>query len=165
MWFRRRRRAEVVLADEHDDEGVRIIRRDEAEVVAVPALRMERYVVALAVHNHQLEDRLTHLEHLLAAQADDVLDLPTHEDLLDVRLHSSRVASDLGRLALELRTEVAEIKEEADRVAHRRLPLDLTGVDPATLDPEALVLVAEGLLELADRLDQDRRRRDDRAAG
>src|SRR5215218_8613417 len=84
-----------------------------------PAVRVERYVVALAFHAAQLEDRIAQLERTAADQAEAHLDLPTHSDLLEVRLHSSRVSSDLGRLALELRSEVAEIKDEADRAARK----------------------------------------------
>ena len=112
MWFRRRQRAAVSAPPEPDgEEGVRILGPVvPALVTAVaPAVRVERYVAALAFHAAQLEDRIGQLERAAADQADAHLELPTHTDLLEVRLHSSRVSADLGRLALELRTEVAEI--------------------------------------------------------
>ena len=158
MWFRRRRRAAVPdLPDEEDDEGVRILGPSPPAVVRAtsPAVRVERYVAALAFHAAQLEDRIARLEQAVAYQVDAHLDQPTHGDLLEVRLHSSRVSADLGRLALELRSEVAEIKDEADRAARKAE----RAADAAALaqDPERLVELAEELLEMADALDAQRR--------
>ena len=156
MWFRRRQRAAVVVPVEDDDGAVRILPASPALVEPnAPAVRVERYVVALAFHVAQLEDRIGQLERAAADQADAHLELPHHTDLLEVRLHSSRVSADLGRLALELRSEVAEIKDEADRAARatRR------AADAAALarDPDRLVELAEELLEMADALDAERR--------
>ena len=157
MWFRRRQRAVVSLPPDDEDEGVRILDSAPPALVAPspPAVRVERYVVALAFHAAQLEDRIGQLERAAAVQADAHLDLPTHGDLLDVRLHSSRVSADLGRLALELRAEVAEIKDEADRAARKAE----RAADAAALaqDPDRLVELAEQLLEMADALDAKRR--------
>ncbi len=156
MWFRRRRRAASSLAPAVEDEAVRILPPATSALVAnPPAARVERYVAALAFHAAQLEDRIGQLERRSSEQEDAHLDLPTHSDLLDVRLHSSRVSSDLGRLALELRSEVAEIKDEADRAAKAAA----RAVQAAELaqDPDRLVELAEELLELADVLDARRR--------
>jgi hypothetical protein len=158
MWFRRRQRA--VVSDPpggEDDEGVRILGSAPPAVARAvpPAVRVERYVAALAFHAAQLEDRIGQLERAMSFQADAHLDLPTHSDLLEVRLHSSRVSADLGRLALELRSEVAEIKDEADRAARKAD----RAANAAALaqDPERLVELAEELLEMADALDAKRR--------
>ena len=154
MWFRRRQRAAVPdLPGEEEDEGVRIL--GSLPPAVPPAVRVERYVAALAFHAAQLEDRIGQLERAVAYQADAHLDLPTHSDLLEVRLHSSRVSADLGRLALELRSEVAEIKDEADRAARKAE----RAAHAAALaqDPERLVELAEQLLEMADALDASRR--------
>ena len=139
MWFRRRRPAGVTA------------------LVAgpPPAVRVERYVAALAYHAAQLEDRIGRLERRAVEQADAHLDLPDHADLLEVRLHASRVSEDLGRLALELRSEVAEIKDEADRSA--RAALRAESAAQLAQDPERLVELAEELLELADAVDARRR--------
>jgi sugar-specific transcriptional regulator TrmB len=156
MWFRRRQRAAVSLLPDDDDGAVRILPASPAIIdAAAPAVRVERYVVALAFHAAQLEDRIGQLERAAADQADAHLELPTHTDLLEVRLHSSRVSADLGRLALELRSEVAEIKDEADRAARATQ----RAADAAALarDPERLVELAEELLEMADALDAERR--------
>lgn len=154
MWFRRRQRVAVPDAPgEEDDEGVRIL--GSMPPAVPPAVRVERYVAALAFHAAQLEDRISQLERAVAYEADAHLDLPTHSDLLEVRLHSSRVSADLGRLALELRSEVAEIKDEADRAARKAE----RAADAAALaqDPDRLVELAEQLLEMADALDASRR--------
>ena len=158
MWFRRRQRAvaSVPLQDEAD-EGVRILGPTAPALVApaAPAVRVERYVVALAFHAAQLEDRIVQLERTAAEQADAHLDLPDHSDLLEVRLHSSRVSADLGRLALELRSEVAEIKDEADRAA--RTAERAAASAALAQDPDRLVELAEQLLEMADAVDARRR--------
>jgi hypothetical protein len=160
MWFRRRQRAVVSVPpddQDEDNEGVRILRPTSPAVreATAPAVRVERYVAALAFHAAQLEDRIGQLERAAADQADAHLDLPTHGDLLEVRLHSSRVSADLGRLALELRSEVSEIKDEADRAARKAE----RAADAAALaqDPDRLVELAEQLLEMADALDAKRR--------
>jgi len=158
MWFRRRQRAALAASRQPEEgEGVRIIGSVSPSLVAAtpPALRVERYVVALAFHAAQLEDRIGQLEREAAEQTDRHLELPNHTDLLDVRLHSSRVSADLGRLALELRSEVAEIKDEADRSARAAK----RAADAAALaqDPDRLVELAEQLLEMADALDAKRR--------
>ncbi len=133
MWFRRRR-------------GV---------VASPPALRVERYVAALAFHSAQLEDRIGQLERRSADGDDAHLELPTHSDLLEVRLHSARVSADLGRLALELRADMAEIKDEADRAAKAAVRAESAA--RLAQDPERLVELAEELLELADAGDARRR--------
>ena len=157
MWFRRRQR--VAVSDPpggEDDKGVRILGTTPPTPPAVaPAVRVERYVAALAFHAAQLEDRIGQLERAVSFQADASLDLPTHSDLLEVRLHSSRVSADLGRLALELRSEVAEIKDEADRTA-RKAERAASAASLAQ-DPDRLVELAEQLLEMADALDAKRR--------
>jgi hypothetical protein len=158
MWFRRRQRAVAsVPTGDEDEESVRILGPNVPAVVhsVPPAVRVERYVAALAFHAAQLEDRIAQLERSAASQVDAHLDMPTHTDLLEVHLHSSRVSADLGRLALELRSEVAEIKDEADRAARAaERPVDVAAL---ARDPERLVQLAEQLLELADALDAERR--------
>ena len=140
MWFRCRRGAAVSAA---------------LVTSTPPGVRVERYVAALAFHAAQLEDRIGQLERRSSEQADAHLDRPGHDDLLEVRLHSSRVSADLGRLALELRSEVAEIKDEADRSAKAALRAEHAAA--LGQDPERLVELAEELLELADTVDARRR--------
>jgi hypothetical protein len=88
--------------------------RTEPEVAApagLPAVRTERVLVALAVHAQQIDDRLSRMEHRLdeLAQADLGLELPTHDDLLEVRLHSARVSAELTRATVELQARIDDL--------------------------------------------------------
>src|SRR5438552_17104276 len=67
--------------------------------------RFERVVTALAIYAQQLDDRLHHLERSIATCHDVTASLPDQRDLLDVRLHSARVAADLARPRVELTSE------------------------------------------------------------
>jgi hypothetical protein len=73
-------------------------------LVAVP--RVERALVALAVQTQRLDQRLDELTRAVAECRDATLDLPTHEDVLEVRLHSARVAAELARVTVELQSEI-----------------------------------------------------------
>ena len=67
------------------------------------APRFERALVAIASQTQQLDGRIERLERRLD---DATIDIPTHDDLLEVRLHSARVAAELTRVAVELRSEI-----------------------------------------------------------
>jgi hypothetical protein len=69
------------------------------------APRFERALVALASHAQQLDGRIDRLERQLTEAA---IEIPTHDDVLDVRMHSARVASDLARVTIELRAEIED---------------------------------------------------------
>jgi len=148
MWFRRRRLAVTSVVASHEDEGAGLL-------PAAPAVRVERFLAALAFHAAQLEDRIGQLERRASDLADAQLNRPDHNDLLEVKLHTSRVSADLGRLALELRSEVTEIKDEADRAAKSALRAESAA--ELAQDPEELVELAEELLEMADAVDARRR--------
>ena len=89
----------------------RLRSRRAAEPAGLPALRTERALVALAVHSQQLDDRLARMEHRLdeLAGTDLTIDLPTHDDLLEVRLHSARVSAELTRVAVELQARIDDL--------------------------------------------------------
>jgi hypothetical protein len=89
----------------------RLRRRPAAVPAGVPALRTERVLVALAIHSQQLDERLARLEHRLEelASADVTLDLPTQDDLLEVRLHSARVSAELTQVAVELQARIDDL--------------------------------------------------------
>ena len=82
-----------------------------AEPAGLPVLRTERALVALAIHSQQLDDRLERMEHRLdeLAGAEATLDLPTHDDLLEVRLHSARVSAELTRVAVDLQARIDDL--------------------------------------------------------
>ena len=88
------------------------LRRSRAEPPAsVPALRTERALVALAIHSQQLDDRLARMERRIEDLAADErdLDLPTQDDLLEVRLHSARVSAELTQVAVELQARIDDL--------------------------------------------------------
>ena len=76
---------------------------------ALPAVRMERAVVALAVHAQQLDDRLARMEAKLTELAEVDVTVPTNDDLLEVRLHSARVAAELSRAVVELQGRIDDV--------------------------------------------------------
>ena len=53
------------------------------------------------------------------------LDAPTHDDVLEVRLHSARVAAELARVTVELRAEI----EHARTVGTATLRTGTSAVD------------------------------------
>ena len=59
--------------------------------------------------------------------------MPTHDDLLEVRLHSARVAAEVSRLAVNLRAQIDDLAV--------RMPAERTRV------------LAETILDLSDGLD------------
>src|SRR5436190_23260636 len=70
-------------------------RRTPASTDLVVAPRFERALVALASQAQQLDGRLDRLERQLS---DAAIHIPTHEDVLEVRMHSARVASEVARV-------------------------------------------------------------------
>lgn len=89
----------------------RLRRRRAAEPAGLPVLRTERALVALAIHSQQLDERLARMEHRLdeLASTDVTFDLPTHDDLLEVRLHSARVSAELTQVAVELQARIDDL--------------------------------------------------------
>lgn len=105
------------------------------------AVRAERVVLALAVYTQQLDDRLERLERRVTEREEAAaIDVPTHDDVLEVRLHSARVAAELSRMAVELRAEI-------DELATRKAPVSLTDQQLRAFT------LADSILDLSDRLD------------
>jgi hypothetical protein len=104
------------------------------------AVRAERALLAVAVYAQQLESRLDQLERRLDQREElDILRYPTLDDLLDVRLHSARVAAELTRVTVELRAEI-------DDVANRTTP-------KLTDEEQRAILLATSVLEMSDPMD------------
>ena len=74
----------------------------------VPAARMERVLVALAVQAAQLDHRLERLERRVDHVVDSSLEHATYDDVLALRVHAAKVAADLARVTVELRSEIDE---------------------------------------------------------
>jgi hypothetical protein len=89
----------------------RLRSRRAAAPASVPALRTERALVALAIHSQQLDERLGRMEQRLDELASEErgLDIPTQEDLLEVRLHSARVSAELTQVAVELQARIDDL--------------------------------------------------------
>jgi hypothetical protein len=105
----------------------------------VLAPRVERALITIAVHAQQLDDRMVRLERRIDTVVEDHAGAPTHEDLLEVRMHSAKVAAELTRLSVALRGEI----EEATR--HEPSP-----------EQQRLLHFAEAVRQLSDRLDESR---------
>ena len=109
-------------------------------------------MVALAVHAQQLDGRLERLERRLDTIEDDLVDAnertdqqPTHGDLLEVRMHSARVAAELARVRVALRAEIDELGEtmaDAQAETERRARRD-----------DRIRTFAEQVLDLSDAID------------
>ena len=110
----------------------------------VPTPRVERALVALAVHAQQLGDRLDRLERRLDATVEASVDAPTHDDVLEVRVHSAKVAAELARVTVELRAEIEDRVTQLE--AHPR-------AKPPTARERRIQQTAEAILDLSDRLD------------
>ena len=92
-------------------------RRRTASTEIVLAPRVERALVAIATHAEQLDTRILRLER----RFDDAqVDTPTQEDLLEIRMHSAKVAAELARVTIELRAEI-EDKVAASAAKESRL--------------------------------------------
>src|SRR5256885_7868862 len=109
----------------------------DTELVATP--RMERALVALAVYAQQLDDRLERIERRIDDAAEAMADGPTHADVLEVRVHSARVAAELARVTVELRAEIERAAMEAG--ARREKHQDRVNT------------LAEQIIDLSDALD------------
>src|SRR3954469_9899859 len=80
-------------------------RRRTASTEIVLAPRMERALVAIATHAEQLDGRILQLERRIE---EATVATPTQDDLLEVRVHSAKVAAELARVTVELKAEIEE---------------------------------------------------------
>lgn len=104
--------------------------RAPASSVTALAVRDEKILLMLAIQTQQINDRLTRLEDRFEASLRDSLAQPDQQDLLELRLHSARLAAELSRVALELRAEINQLASSRGEV------IDLTALDAPTLDDE-----------------------------
>lgn len=73
------------------------------------SLRDEKILLTLVVQTQQLNDRLTRLEDRFEASLREAHAQPDQEDLLELRMHSARLAAELSRVTIELRAEINEL--------------------------------------------------------
>ena len=102
---------------------------------------MERALVVLAAHAQQLDGRIERLERRLDAVSDASADGPTHDDVVQVRVHSARVAAELARVTVELRAEI----EHAVQTAH--------AAQTAGVRDRRIHTLAEQIIDLSDSCD------------
>jgi hypothetical protein len=99
---------------------------------------VERALVALVVHAQQLETRIDKLEQRIEEVSEAGLDAPTHSDVLEVRMHSAKVAAEMTRLAVSLRAEIDDA---------------VTRVTKPSPEDVRLRTFAEAVLEMSGRFD------------
>lgn len=77
--------------------------------------RTERALRMLAAQSAQLHGQIVQLEHRVDSLADallDRLDVPTHDDVLQARMHSAKVAAELSRLEVNLAARLDAVRAE-----------------------------------------------------
>jgi hypothetical protein len=78
----------------------------------------EDLVFGLLRQTQQLNDRLSRLEERFEASVKAALSQADSNDLIELRLHSARLAAELSRVTVELRSEIDEIsrtRHQAER--------------------------------------------------
>lgn len=71
--------------------------------------RDERILLLLFAQFQQLNERLSRLEARMDTALQESFAHPDQEDILELRLHSARLAAELSRVTVELRSEIAEL--------------------------------------------------------
>ena len=118
------------------------------------APRVERALVVLAAHAQQLDSRIGHLERRLDEVEESRLDLPTHDDVLQVRVHSARLAAELARVTVELRAEIEDATHAA-HAAHAASVAVAATMAAAGDSPRErrIATLAEQIIDLSDSID------------
>src|SRR3954470_19335553 len=118
------------------------------------APRMERAMVVLAAHAQQLDSRIGHLERRLDEAEDARLDMPTHDDVLQVRVHSARLAAELARVTVELRGEIEDATHAAHAAHAASVSVAATVADLGKSPRDRrIATLAEQIIDLSDSID------------
>jgi len=78
---------------------------------------IERALITLTTKMQQVVERLDTLERKVDELAEAAVNAPSHSDVLEVRLHSAKLAAELARATVELRGEIGMASDEARRAA------------------------------------------------
>ena len=128
---------------------VRRARPAPPEPAGLPAVRAERVLLSLAVHAQQNDVRLTRIERRLDELADVIrLEVPTHEDLSAVRIHSARVAAEVARVGAELARVTVDLQGRIDRLV---MQTPVAAVE--SKGHERARMLATTIIDLSDALD------------
>lgn len=92
--------------------------------------RLERAVMAMAMHAQQLSDRLERVERSLNVRDVDIdlferldeidLTMATQQDLHEMQIGTARLSNEFARVAAELRGEIAKLHDAMPRGSARR---------------------------------------------
>lgn len=108
-WFRRSRPTPPTSDDERSLVPV--------PVATAPALaRTERALQLLATQSAELHSSIVRLEHRVDEMSErmvDRFDTPSHQDVIDARLHTAKVAAELSRLEINLAARLQQVRDEA----------------------------------------------------
>ena len=101
----------------------------------------EDLVFGLLRQTQQLNDRLSRLEERFEANLKASLSQADSNDLIELRLHSARLAAELSRVTVELRSEIDDLArsrslaERNSRIAERTPEPSEVDVAPPTAAP------------------------------
>lgn len=79
--------------------------------------QVERALITLTTKMQHCVERLDELERRIEDLADNLANSPSHSDVLEVRIHSAKLAAELARATVELRGEIGMASDEARRAA------------------------------------------------
>lgn len=100
----------------------------------LPAVRVERALVSLAVRTDVLASAVERIEDRLEHLADSLFDAATQSDLIEVEARRARLAAEVSRLAVELRAEIDRRLSEVGRTLAERDRRSVTVDHPGPLD-------------------------------
>lgn len=102
---------------------------------------VERALITLTAKMQNCVERLDGMERRLDELTEMVMNTPSHSDVLEVRLHSAKLAAELARSTVELRGEIGLASEEARRSLRSSRPD--AGEVPVTLPVDVEIEKAE----------------------
>lgn len=114
---------------------------------------IERALITLTNKMQQCMERLDELEHRVDELAEATMNAPSHSDVMEVRMHSAKLAAELARATVELRGEIGMAGEESRRAARLARATD-TGEAPFTL-PVDVDITSPPQIDIGGRYDDD----------
>lgn len=102
----------------------------------VLAPHVERALISLTTKMQQFVERIEALERRVDELAESTVHAPSHSDVLEVRMHSAKLAAELARSTVELRGEIGMASDEARRAA-RLARTPALSPDPYEMPTEA----------------------------